>query len=59
MAITLKISCGCGFIAEANNQHIKDLRSWQRVYIDVVLKDAQQHCAETGHTMEILGAVQP
>lgn len=48
-----KINCGCGYLVEGSNARDAKLQ------LANALGAAQQHCRETGHTMEILGTVQP
>lgn len=50
---TVQLNCGCGFLViGSNTAHTK--RNVKQAMVE-----AETHCSETGHTMEINGAVQP
>ena len=55
MTTTIAINCGCGFRFV---DHSTDERG-PKATVSTIMAEAQQHCHETGHTMEILGTVQP
>lgn len=54
MTTTIAINCGCGFrVVKTDDEHNR------LATISTTMEEAKQHCANTGHTMEILGTVQP
>ena len=57
MTTTIAINCGCGFRVASND--VKYEGKINNAAVEHTMVAANQHCAETGHTMEILGTVQP
>lgn len=58
MTTTIAINCGCGFRVTSDADTTKPIGQHLTANHDALV-EAQQHCRETGHTMEILGTVQP
>lgn len=59
MTTTIAINCGCGFRVTSDIQSIGSGRFPQPNSQIDALVEATEHCRETGHTLEILGQVQP
>jgi len=58
MTTTITVNCGCGFRVSDSATLLKP-GTQANIQPLKVMVEAQEHCEATGHTMEILGTVQP